>query len=592
VNFNLLWATALFDELSRAGVREVVICPGSRSAPLAVAASRKLRTCVVLDERSAAFFALGASKAGQRPVAVLCTSGSAGAHFYPAILEAEAAGVPLIAITADRPPELHGFGAPQTLDQARLFGAHARFVEAGTPDPALLKHLRATVAQAAHEAGPLHINAPFREPLAPVDEALPEVDDGPASLRYVARRVPQLEEVARELSKRPRGVVFCGPRDAQDGLYDAARELSQSLGYALLADAASQVRGEDAVSHADLILRSEPWAKALQAEAVVRMGGGSSSKVVQAFLEKAPYSVVIRERGEAIDPLHTASVVIDADAQAVCRALAKPQDRDARPAQGGKERHDRDGGQSLAALFAEADRRVRLRLEGALSFGEPLAAREAARRSELLYVSSSMPVRDVDVFGGVPRGRVLANRGLNGIDGIVSSAAGAAFATGVATTVLVGDLALLHDLSGLVTASRLRIPLRVVCVNNDGGGIFHFLPIASHEDVFEPLFGTPHGIDLKGAAALAGASYLRATDTRTLLAAFETAHKLQLIEVRTDRRENLDQHRALQTVALGALEEPALPATGGARRRGALEEPALPATGGARRRGALEEDPP
>ncbi|HEY2028418.1 MAG TPA: 2-succinyl-5-enolpyruvyl-6-hydroxy-3-cyclohexene-1-carboxylic-acid synthase [Myxococcales bacterium] len=553
MNFNLLWAGALFDELSRAGVREVVICPGSRSAPLAVAASRKLRTCVVLDERSGGFFALGAAKAAQRPVAVLCTSGSAGAHFYPAILEAEATGVPLIAITADRPPELHGFGAPQTLDQARLFGVHARFVELGVPDPALLKHLRATVAEAARKSGPLHINAPFREPLAPVDEALPEVDDAPASARYVSRCVPQLEEVARELWRRPRGVVFCGPRDAQDSLYDAARDLSRSLGYALLADAASQVRGEGAVSHADFILRSEPWAKALQPQAVVRMGGGSSSKVVQAFLEKAPYSVVIRERGEAIDPLHTSRVVIDAEAPAVCRALVEPQDGSQHgDAQDGAQ--ERDGAQpSLAALFAEADRRVRSRLEGALSFGEPLAAREAARRSELLYVSSSMPIRDVDVFGGVPRGRVLANRGLNGIDGIVSSAAGAAFATGVATTVLVGDLALLHDLSGLVTASRLRIPLRVVCVNNDGGGIFHFLPIASHQDVFEPLFGTPHGIDLKGAATLAGASYLRATDIRTLLAAFESPHKLQLIEVRTDRRENLEQHRALQAVSLAAL---------------------------------------
>jgi 2-succinyl-5-enolpyruvyl-6-hydroxy-3-cyclohexene-1-carboxylate synthase len=557
VNFNLLWATALFDELSRAGVREVVICPGSRSAPLAVAASRKLRSCVVLDERSAGFFALGAAKAAQRPVAVVCTSGSAGAHFYPAILEAEASGVPLIAITADRPPELHGFGAPQTLDQARLFGAHARFVELGAPDPALLKHLRATVAQAAREPGPLHLNAPFREPLAPVDEAMPELHDAPASVHYVARGLPNLDGVAAELSGRPRGIVFCGPRDAKDGLFEAARELAQSLGYALLADAASQVRGEGAVSHADFILRSEPWAKALLPDAVVRMGGGSSSKIVQAFLERAPYSVVIRERGEAIDPLHTASAVIDAEAPAVCRALAK-----ARGSRG-----------PLAALFAEADQRVRSRLEGALTFGEPLAAREAARRSELLYVSSSMPVRDVDAFAGVPRGRVLANRGLNGIDGIVSSAAGAAYATGVATTVLLGDLALLHDLSGLVAASRLRVPLRVVCVNNDGGGIFHFLPIASHEDVFEPLFGTPHGLDLKGAATLAGASYLRATDTRTLLAAFESPHKLQLIEVRTDRKGNLEQHRALQAVALAALtEEPALPAAGGARRRGALED--------------------
>jgi 2-succinyl-5-enolpyruvyl-6-hydroxy-3-cyclohexene-1-carboxylate synthase len=540
VNFNLLWAGALFDELGRGGVREAVICPGSRSAPLAVAASQALKTCVVLDERSAAFFALGAAKASQRPVAVICTSGTAGAHFFPAVLEAEASGVPLIAITADRPPELHGFGAPQTVDQTRLFGSHARFVEAGAPDPALLEHLRAVIAQAVREPGPLQINAPFREPLAPVDEALPEVHDEPAAQRLQVRGLPPLDGIAAELSKRPRGVVFCGPRDAKDGLHEAARELARSLGYALLADAASQARAEEAVSHADLILRSEAWAKALAPEAVVRVGGGTSSKIVQAFLERAPYGVVVRERGEVIDPAHTAKVILEGDAPAVCRALTGA---------GALQR-------PLRALFDEAERRVRSGLTAALSFGEPLAAREAARASELLYVSSSMPVRDLDAFGGAPRGRVLCNRGLNGIDGIVSCAAGAAWVTGAATTVLLGDLALLHDLGGLIAAARLGIPLRVLCVNNDGGGIFHFLPIARHQDVFEPLFGTPHGLDLRGAAALAGAEHVLAGDERSLRAALEPTPRLRLVEVRTDRARNVEQHRALQAAALAALGDP------------------------------------
>jgi 2-succinyl-5-enolpyruvyl-6-hydroxy-3-cyclohexene-1-carboxylate synthase len=541
VNLNLTWASAIFDELRRAGVREAVICPGSRSAPLAVAALEVFRTCVILDERSAAFFALGAAKVSQRPVVVLCTSGSAGAHFFPAILEAEAAGVPLIAITADRPPELHGFGAPQTFDQQRLFGSHAGFVELGAPEASSIAHVRAKVAQAVRATGPSHFNAPFREPLAPADEPLPVLLNEPAAQHLSARGVPKLDAIAAELSKRPRGVIFCGPRDASDELGLQARELSRSLGYALIADAASQLRGPDAVSHADLILRSAPWAKALKPEAVVRMGGGTSSKIVQAWLEEAPYQVVIRERGEAIDPLHKASAIIDADAALACRELR---------------------GQSagpLRELAAEAERRAQAGLAKAMRWGEPMVAREAVQASNLLYVSSSMPVRDLDAFGGTPRGRVLANRGLNGIDGIVSSAAGAAWSSCAPTTVLLGDLALLHDLGGLVAAARLRIPLRVLCVNNDGGGIFHFLPIAKHPEVFEPLFGTPHGMKLEGAATLTGAAYSLATSAESLRAAL--------------------------------LEEPALPATGGARERGALEEPALPATGGARKRGALEEPP-
>jgi len=538
VNLNLLWAGAILDELRRAGVREAVICPGSRSAPLAIAAAQSFRSCVVLDERSAAFFALGAAKVSQRPVIVLCTSGSAGAHFLPAILEAEAGAIPLIAITADRPPELHGFGAPQTFDQQRLFGNHARFLELGAPDPALVPHLRATIAQAARASGPLHLNAPFREPLAPIDQPMPCVRNEPAAQHFSARGLPKLTAIAAELSKRPRGVVVCGPRDANDDLNAAARELSRSLGYALIADAASQLRGDDAVSHADLILRSAPWAKALKPEAVVRLGGGGSSKVVQAWLEEVPYQVVVRERGEAIDPMHEAAAIIDADGPAACRALAGH-------AQG-----------PLQALFAEAERRARAGLETAMCWSEPFIAREATRASELLYASSSMPVRDLDAFGGAPRGRVLANRGLNGIDGIVSSAAGAAWASGQATTVLLGDLALLHDLSGLVAAARLHISLRVLCVNNDGGGIFHFLPIAEHEQVFEPLFATPHGMNLPGAALLTGAAFTQVSDVKALRAALAAEQKFELIEARTDRTSNVEQHRALRTAVLTALGDP------------------------------------
>lgn len=536
MNLNFAWADAVAEELRRGGVREAVISPGSRSSPLAFALSKALRGHVVLDERSAAFFALGAARASQRPLAVLATSGSAGAHFYPAILEAEAGGVPLIALTADRPPELHGWGAPQTTDQHRLFGGHAFFADLGLPEALALPHLRATLSRALQQRGPAHLNAPFREPLAPVAGPLPEVREGPRLEHLRARGVPDLTAVAAELSRRPRGVIVCGPRDAEDDLPAAVAELSRALGYAVVADAASGIR--EGVAHADLILRSGPWTDALRPEAVVRIGGGVSSRLLQAFVEQAELTVVLHERGSVIDPGHVASAVVEGDAPALCRALASLA---------------RTGG-PLRKLFAEADARARAALEKELPWGEPLIAREAAAAAELLYVSSSMPIRDLDAFAP-RRGRVLANRGLNGIDGIVSSAAGAAAVTGARTVALVGDLALLHDLGGLVAAARLRVPLTVLCINNDGGGIFHFLPVAQHAERFEELFGTPHGLDLSGAARLCGAEFTRATDLRGLRAALARPG-LQLIEARTDRAANVEQHRALQAQVVAALGDP------------------------------------
>ena len=541
MNFNLLWAGALADELVRHGAEHAVICPGSRSAPLALALADRLRAHTVIDERSGAFFALGAAKASGRPVALLSTSGSAGAHFYPALLEAEATGMPVIAITADRPPELHGWGAPQQLDQHRLFGAHATFAELGLPEPEALPHLRATVARVLQHGGPAHLNAPFREPLAPVPEPLPPVRNEPAARHAFVRGVPDVREIAQELSSRPRGVIVCGPRDGRDELHGAIRELSRALGYAVLADAASGA--EDGIAHADLILRDERWARALQPEAVVRVGGGISSKLVQSWLDRADWTLVLHERGEPVDPLHRAASVLSGDAPAICRALAAQ----AR-AQG-----------PLAALFDLAERRARGALEKAFAeglWGEPLIAREAALAAELLYVASSMPVRDVDAFAP-RRGRVLANRGLNGIDGIVSSAAGAAAVTGARATVLLGDLALLHDLGGLVAAARLHLPITVLCVNNDGGGIFQFLPIAQQTDRFEELFATPHGLDLEGAARLCRAEFVRVSDGRTLRAALQRPGPgLRIVEARTDREANVEQHRALQAAVIAALGDP------------------------------------
>ena len=580
-NFNAVWARTVAQELARGGVRSVAIAPGSRSAPLAfaIAAEPSLRAHVVIDERSAAFLALGAAKASGRPAAVLATSGSAGGHFLPAALEAEASGVPLVLLTADRPPELHGFGAPQTLDQQALFGGHVRlFADLGPPEPtdAALLHLRAVVSLAVSRAqglrpGPVHINAPFREPLAPIAQTLPaglslralEGDPSAPSLAHLVSVVSPapgaLDAVAAELARHPRGVIVCGPRDRADELPKHAAALSAATGYPILAEAASNLRQAlpRAIATYDTLLRHQVVAAALRPDAVIRLGGGLTSKVLQGWLDTAgAYTVLVTEGGRVADPSHAGSIVLDGDASITCEALARrlPQGPPAAP---------------LAAPFAAADATVRATFESAfssagdVSITEPRLAREVAAAlpdDGLLFVSSSMPIRDLDAFAtSLPaRSRVLANRGLNGIDGIVSTALGASLGAGLRTVALLGDVALLHDLSGLVAARRLAAPLVLVVPNNDGGGIFHFLPVAAHADPasFETLFGTPHGIDLASVASLAGAQLHRPRSAAELRAVVREASGsgLHLVEVRTERRANVAAHRALQGAALAGLE--------------------------------------
>jgi 2-succinyl-5-enolpyruvyl-6-hydroxy-3-cyclohexene-1-carboxylate synthase len=586
-NFNALWARALIDELVRGGVQEAVVCPGSRSTPLtlACAGDARLRTRSILDERSAAFFALGAAKATQRPALVIATSGTAGAHFYPAILEAEATGVSLIAITADRPPELHGCGAPQTMDQQRLFGGHVRFfADLGVPEEVALPHLRATAARAAFRArtGPVHLNAPFREPLAPVPGPLPaRLRDLPALRHQRGTPLPEVAEAARALLARPRGVIVCGPRDAQGDLPAAVGALAEKLGYQVLAEATSQVRYAlpGCIAHYDSILRDERWARALRPDAVLRIGSGLTSKVLQASLAGA-FTVVLGERDEVIDPDHDAALALLGDPAAICRALAAALPARDSSSSAAAPAHDPLSG-SLAAAWREAEARAAAALETALTggaahsggpprgdgsdaLGEPLIAREtfaALREDAVVFVSSSMPIRDADAYASrAPPGvRVLANRGLNGIDGVVSSALGAAAATGRPTTLLIGDLALLHDLHGLLAARHLGIPLTVVCVDNDGGGIFSFLPVAQLAEPlphFEPLFATPQGVDLAQVAALCGARLHRPTTPDALRVALREARGLSLIAVRTDRARNVEEHRALHAAVSAALGAP------------------------------------
>ena len=579
-SLNTLWARALVQELQRGGVGEVVVCPGSRSAPLALAAAEAgpgLRSWVVLDERVAGFFALGLALDSGRPAAVLVTSGSAGAHLFPALVEAWASGVPLVALTADRPWELHGFGAAQTMPQAGLFGRFVRTSESlPVPEPstAAFRHLRAVVSRAvsaalARPGGPVHLDVPFREPLAPAPDApVPagldaEALEGRAGAPFVRTVAaaslpsdPELEAVRRRLAATERGVVVVGPRAPADRLATAVRALAASHGYPLLAEAGSNVRwapGQPAISHLDLLLRNEGWALASRPDLIVRLGGGLSSRRVSEWLDGSGAEVLLVSEGpRPVDPAHRAALILEGDAVAICEALtAATAPRRAAWAEGFA-RADARAGDALASSLAAERRLTEPGVARAVVSALPAGAR--------LVIGSSMPFRDVDAFAPVPSGpvRVLANRGLNGIDGNLSTALGVAAASGAPTVALVGDLAFLHDLGALVHARRAGLPLTVVVVNNDGGGIFSFLPIAGSTPRFEALFGTPHGTDLSAAAALGGARFTRAETPAALAAALEDAGApgLRIVEARVvDRPANVEVHQALGAAVARALEE-------------------------------------
>ncbi len=563
-NLNQFWARALVEQLYRGGLGQAVICPGSRSAPLALALAEHpgITSRAIVDERSAAFFALGMAKESGAPAAVLATSGTAGANFYPAVVEAAMAHVPLLLLTADRPPELQGWGALQTVPQQHLFGEFARwFVDIGLPQPlpAAVAHLRATAARAVATAlssprGPVQINAPFREPLAPTPDPRPLEELGRAAHGSSARIVPAIElpnpvalnGVRQAVEAAPRGLIVCGPRDVDGGLRQALLGLGRTLGYPVLAEATSQVRygpgGGDGVALYDLLLRHPPFAEAHRPQVVLRFGAALVSKQLESWLDDSGAETFsFSEDGALIDPGHTASAVIGGSPLAVCEHLGKARV---------------SGREEWPRRFRGAEQRARSALAEAFAaspeLSEPLVAREvvsALPPGANLFVSSSMPLRDLDAFapGSDTPLRVLANRGANGIDGVTSTALGLAASSGRPTALLTGDLALIHDLGGWVTAKRQRLSLTAVVLNNDGGGIFSFLPMAQFSERFEELFATPQGLDFSQLAALGGAHYRLAATAAELRTALQSGLEggLHLIEVRTDRRQNVSHHRAL-----------------------------------------------
>ncbi len=514
---------------------------------LAFATHPGIRAWSILDERAAAFFALGVARATGKPAAALATSGTAGANFLPAVVESTMSRIPLVAVTADRPWELHGFGAPQTVVQEGMFGGFARArVDLPPPEetPGAASHLRALTARAlasirAPNGGAIHLNVPFRDPLVPAGDARAAAPSREAGLEIAAARVDpppdMLRRLAGELGNVERGLIVCGPRGVDDAFGPAVLRLGRRFGYPILADACSQARfGLDApgiVGHYDLLLANPAIASGERPSIVLRFGGSPTSKRLQTWLDEArPETVFFSEGGAVFDPSHLARRIIEADPVAICEALAAGAPRNS----------------SWARGWYEAERTARDALDGWFQrengLTGPNVAREVAAlapESGCLFVSNSLPIRELDAHASPARRslRVLANRGANGIDGIVSTALGVAAASRRPTWLLIGDLALLHDVGALAIAQRHRIPLTVIVINNRGGGIFSFLPVAEAGPAFEEFFATPHEVDLAELARLFGAQYDEPRSTAELRAVLAAAvePRFRLIEIQTDR---------------------------------------------------------
>src|SRR4051794_23731182 len=492
----------LVDELVRCGMTHAITCPGSRNAPIALtlAAQPRLNAVSVLDERSAGFVALGIAKQSGRPVAITTTSGTAAANLMPAVVEAHEARVPLIVLTADRPAELREVGAGQAIDQVKLYGSFAKwFVEVGnlpTGRASAVHHrqlgCRAYATASLGRPGPVHLNFPLREPLAPRREELDPADwEGRPDGGPWTRASQGLQLGGLDLSAASaRGVIVCGGGAVTYGPYAAA--LGRSLGWPVLAEPTSNARIADVIAHYDLLLRSERFA-AERPELVIRVGEMPTSKPLRAWLAGC--------RQFVIDPhldWHDPTRVADTLLAIAPDALQVPPDPPARPA----EPPWLDRWRAADAVVAEELARTEEPFE-------PLAYNVLADVAATIWVSSSLPIRDFESYFPPSNARILSNRGANGIDGVVSSAAGAAIATGAPVHLVIGELALLHDVGALVSARRAGAELAILCVNNGGGGIFDFLPLAEPAGglAYQAHIATPVEEELAAAAAPRGVTH-------------------------------------------------------------------------------------
>jgi 2-succinyl-5-enolpyruvyl-6-hydroxy-3-cyclohexene-1-carboxylate synthase len=571
-NRNTLWARAFVDELAKAGVNAAAITPGSRSTPLTVAFDRHEDVTVFshLDERSSAYFALGRARRTGKVTPLVCTSGTAAANFHPAIVEASQARVPLLVLTADRPPELRDSGANQTIDQEKLYGDAVRWYrDVAEPEatPRKLRSLRTTAARALGEAtgtpaGPVHLNFPFRKPLEPTHVP----DDVPADLDALAAvgresafvttdaGAPELDDatlrrVAEELDV-DRGLVVAGPADPPGLDVESVAALAHATEFPVLADPLSglrfggHTRTTPVVGGYDAFLDPAVTDSWPDPDVVLRVGASPTSKPLRKYLARVDArQFVVDPAGGWREAEFTATDLLVADPSRLAWRLARALQRSG-------------GDPAWRERWTDADRTHWDVLDGSAAFceGRLLAdVVELAPDPSTVFVSNSMPVRDADRFGRPNSSSltVLGNRGASGVDGIVSTALGAGSATTDPLTLVLGDLAYYHDMNGLLALGRSGVDATVVLVNNDGGGIFHMLPIEEFDPPFTGQFKTPHGLDFEATGDLYDLEFARIDggDRETFrerYAQAATRDGTQVLEVRTDAEKSHRTRERLQ----------------------------------------------
>ena len=576
INRNTLWTESFVNELISVGIKNVCISPGSRNTPLtlAFANNKKIKSYVIVDERSCAFFALGLAKSSGKPVALVCTSGTATAEFYPAIIEAYQQRIPLVVCTADRPPELIDCGANQTINQNNMYRNHIRwYIDVGLPEPTQrrIKHIKATARRAYQESfirsrGPVHLNFPFRKPFEPenhTDEINKELHtfalssiESKENIYGDERSIPNekwFKEIARNLLKYKKGLIIAGPENYDHTFPVKVTKLAEILNYPIFADGSSNIRFGDhnksvIISNFDSFLRSASFTRKYKPDFILHFGRTITSKALDIYLEKckAP-RYMVNDFGDWFDPSNKSIAAFDCKPYLFCEKMSEFLI---------KNNFSRKQNDWLAELI-EADKiaeTIKVKnINAAKSLNEPRIISEILKllpENSQLMISNSMPVRDFDSFASAGNKQITIynNRGASGIDGITSTALGIKSGSKKLTILLTGDLAFYYDLNGLLSAKKYSIPLVIILVNNNGGGIFEVLPISKYSKIFKEFFITPHDLDFSYFVKAYGGNYRKIKNWKDFDSSFKNALRgknFSVIEVQTKAVQSLNLRKKI-----------------------------------------------
>lgn len=570
-NINSFWCGLIIEELVRNGIEYFCISPGSRSAPLTVAAARNpgARTIICIDERGAAYHAVGYARGSGKPAAVISTSGTAAANYYPAVIEASADNLPLILLTADRPPELRDTGANQTIDQVGLYGKQTRwFFDMPCPDEKIpVNFVLTTVDQAVYRAknspsGPVHLNCMFREPLAPVKHQVGnsyiasinkwQKSRKPYTTYINAKSIlkpDKLDELLKKLNNTKRGLLVVGKLSTENEKA-SVKAFAQILNWPVFADINSGINSYGfsryVIPYFDQLFLSKKLRKKLSPDTILHIGGRITSKRFLTFLENEYEKdyVVFQNHPFRSDPAHRITDLYETDISELCDSIAKkvvPVSQ-----------------RENFVLMLKLSRRIEEILKDLSKKPDKLSEINVPRSIisntsayNGLFLASSMPVRDMDMYARSMSwvNNIASNRGASGIDGTIASAAGYAAGLKSAVTLLIGDLASIHDLNSLSLLKNSEHPVTVVIINNQGGGIFSFLPISDFGDVFEQFFETPHNLNFKSAAGMFDLPYYNPSTVSEFVKIYRaciSGESSSIIEIKTDRKENFELHQKLQ----------------------------------------------